>query len=109
MDTMTGEIELLQGTVAGNKEAFGAVVRRYQGLVCAVAYSATGDVGTSEELAQETFIRAWKNLRQLEDLGKFRAWLCTIARNLAHTSRRGIRRGNTYPLSEAAGLSAGGP
>jgi len=36
MDTTTGEIELLQGTVAGNKEAFGAVVRRYQSLVCAV-------------------------------------------------------------------------
>jgi RNA polymerase sigma factor (sigma-70 family) len=109
MNETAREIQLLQASAAGNRDAFGTVVRRYQGLVCAVAYSATGDVGTSEELAQETFIRAWKNLRQLEDLGKFRAWLCTIARNLAHTSRRGIRRGNTYPLSEAAGLSAGGP
>ena len=85
MDDTTSEIELLQGSVAGNKEAFGAVVRRYQSLVCAVTYSATGDVGTSEELAQETFIRAWRNLSQLDDPRKFRVWLCQIARNLART------------------------
>ncbi len=109
MDDTTSEIELLQGSAAGSKEAFGAVVRRYQALVCAVTYSATGDVGASEELAQETFIRAWKNLRQLEDPGKFRAWLCTIARNLANTSLRASRTGAAHPLARAAGLSAAGP
>jgi RNA polymerase sigma factor (sigma-70 family) len=109
MDDTTSEIELVQGSVAGSKEAFGAVVRRYQSLVCAVTYSATGDVGTSEELAQETFIRAWRNLRQLDDPGKFRAWLCTIARNLANTSLRGSRKGAAHPLENAAELSAAGP
>ena len=85
MDNTTSEAQLLHASAAGNRDAFGTVVRRYQALVCAVAYSATGDVGTSEELAQETFIRAWSNLPQLEDPGKFRIWLCTIARNLANT------------------------
>ena len=109
MNAMTSEAQLLQASVAGSKDAFGAVVRRYQALVCAVTYSATGDIGKSEELAQETFIRAWRGLRHLEDPGKFRAWLCTIARNLANTSLRASRRGANHPLETAAGLSAAGP
>jgi len=109
MNDTTSEAQLLRASVAGSKDAFGTVVRRYQALVCAVTYSATGDIGTSEELAQETFLRAWRNLRQLEDPGRFRAWLCTIARNLANTSLRGSRRGAAHPLDRAAGLSAAGP
>lgn len=108
MNDMTSEAQLLQASVAGSKEAFGAVVRRYQGLVCAVTYSATGDISASEELAQETFLRAWRNLRQLDDPGKFRAWLCKIARNLAYTSLRANRKGATHPL-ERARLPAAGP
>jgi len=96
----------LQGSVAGNKEAFSAVVQRYQGLVCAVTYSATGDVGTSEELAQETFIRAWRNLSQLDDLRKFRGWLCQIARNLARTWLRGRHGGQVQPLEGTGELAA---
>jgi RNA polymerase sigma factor (sigma-70 family) len=88
MSNVAGENELLQASLAGSKEAFGAIVQRYQSLVCAIAYSATGDIAGSEELAQETFLRVWKNLRQLEDLNNFRAWLCAIARNLVSQSIR---------------------
>lgn len=88
MSELTGENELLWASLAGNREAFGAIVERYQSLVCAITYSATGDMGRSEELAQETFIRAWRNLSQLSDVAKFRAWVCTIARNLANASIR---------------------
>ena len=88
MNKTASENDLLQASLAGDKEAFGAIVRRYQSLVCAIAYSATGDLGKSEELAQESFLRAWKSLRQLDDLTRFRAWLCTIARNLVSQSVR---------------------
>ena len=77
MDTFTNEIDLLNASLSGNKEAFGTIVENYQSLVCSITYSATGDFAKSEELAQETFIRAWKELKQLKDLEKFRAWLCT--------------------------------
>ncbi|MHC4625106.1 MAG: RNA polymerase sigma factor [Planctomycetota bacterium] len=80
------EGELLQATLAGSRKAFGAIVEKYQGLVCGITYSATGNRARSEELAQETFVRAWTQLRQLRDLGSFRAWLCTIARNAAKKS-----------------------
>lgn len=88
MDTFTNEIDLLNASLSGNKEAFGTLVENYQSLVCSITYSATGDFAKSEELAQETFIRAWKELKQLKDLGKFRAWLCTITRNLLRQSIR---------------------
>jgi RNA polymerase sigma factor (sigma-70 family) len=92
MDGAANEYELLRASLAGSKEAFGAVVQRYQSLVCAITYSATGDIGRSEELAQETFLRVWKSLRQLDNLANFRAWLCAIARNLASRSIRAKRK-----------------
>jgi len=78
----TTEIELLQASLAGSSEAFEAIVKRYQSLVCAITYSATTDLERSEELAQQTFVNAWRNLAQLKDLNKFRTWLCSIARSV---------------------------
>jgi len=80
------EVELLQASLAGSRQAFGAIVEKYQSLVCGITYSATGKRSRSEELAQETFIKAWTQLRQLRDLGRFRPWLSTIARNAATKS-----------------------
>ena len=47
------------------REAFGEIVRRYQNLVSAVTYSITGNRQESEDLAQETFIMAWKDMEKL--------------------------------------------
>ena len=100
---MTNEAELLQASLGGSREAFGSVVERYQSLICGIIYSATGDLGKSEELAQETFIRAWKGLRQLKNLDSFRAWLCTIARNVVRTS---IKRRRQDAIDAAEPLGA---
>jgi RNA polymerase sigma factor (sigma-70 family) len=112
MNDWTGESELLRASLAGSREAFGEIVQRYQSLVCAITYSATGDFGKSEELAQETFVRAWRNLSRLEDTAKFRAWLCTIARNLARVSIRIRARdavGRAKPLDGAEVVPATSP
>jgi RNA polymerase sigma factor (sigma-70 family) len=103
---VASEAELLQASLAGSKEAFGTIVEQYQSLICAITYSGTGDFAKSEELAQETFFRAWKELRQLKDLGRFRAWLCTIARNLA---RKSIKRGRRDIIGDAQPLEGVGP
>jgi RNA polymerase sigma factor (sigma-70 family) len=103
IEKMTNEAELLQASLGGSREAFGSVVERYQSLICGITYSATGDVGKSEELAQETFIRAWKGLRQLKDVERFRAWLCTIARNVVRTS---IKRRRQDAIDTAKPLEA---
>ena len=82
MAKSTNEIDLLRACINGKTTAFEEVVQKYQSFICAITFSATCDVEKSEELAQETFIKAWKNLSQLKDMTKFRAWLCSIARSI---------------------------
>lgn len=95
------DAELVSESVAGNREAFGQIVSRYQSLMCSVAYSATGSLSQSEDLAQDTFITAWKQLRGLREPEKLRAWLCGIARNLINNS---LRRDGREPSHRAAPL-----
>ena len=80
--TALNDTELVAASLSGNRDAFGQIVARYQSLVCSLAYSATGSLTHSEDLAQETFVIAWKQLKQLREPGKLSSWLCGIARNL---------------------------
>jgi len=95
------DAELVQASLAGNRDAFGQIVERYQSLVCSLAYSATGSLNTSEDLAQETFLTAWKQLAGLREPEKLRAWLCGIARNIIHSS---LRRQGREPSHRAEAL-----
>jgi RNA polymerase sigma factor (sigma-70 family) len=98
---VNNDAELVGGTLAGNRDAFSQIVSRYQSLICSLAYSATGSLGQSEDLAQETFITAWKHLSHLREREKLRAWLCGIARNRINNF---LRREGREPLREAEPL-----
>ena len=63
----TADAELVARSAEGDREAFGQIVTRYQTLICSVAYNATGQIAQSEDLAQETFLTAWRELRQLRE------------------------------------------
>jgi RNA polymerase sigma factor (sigma-70 family) len=80
--------DLWQLVRQGSVPAFEALVRRYQSLVCAVAYNACGDLALSEDVAQEAFWAAWRERASLAEPGCLRGWLCGIARNLGHNARR---------------------
>jgi RNA polymerase sigma factor (sigma-70 family) len=99
--TANTDAELVSGTLEGNHDAFGQIVSRYQSLICSLAYSATGSLGQSEDLAQETFITAWKHLRHLREHHKLRSWLCGIARNRINNF---LRREGREPIREAESL-----
>ncbi|MDD5141252.1 MAG: RNA polymerase sigma factor [Verrucomicrobiales bacterium] len=98
---VNNDAELVNGTLAGNRDAFSQIVSRYQSLVCSLAYSATGSLGQSEDLAQETFITAWKHLGHLRERDKLRSWLCGIARNRINNF---LRREGREPIREAEPL-----
>jgi RNA polymerase sigma factor (sigma-70 family) len=106
INRMTGlstldDLELVERSRSGDRDAFGELVARYQSLVCSITYSATGSLTTSEDLAQETFVAAWKQLGSLREPAKLRSWLCGIARNLSHNL---VRRNVREPVSQSASL-----
>jgi len=99
--------DLVGESLSGNRDAFGQIVSRYQSLICSLAYSATGSLSQSEDLAQDTFVAAWKQLRDLREPEKLRAWLCGIARNLIHNSLRKQGREPSHRAEPLEEISAG--
>lgn len=95
-----GDARLVELCLGGNRNAFGQIVARYQSLVCSIAYSACGDIGRSEDLAQDTFVSAWKNMAGLKEPEKLKSWLCGIARNLVNNSMRAQQRVPTARADE---------
>ncbi len=99
------DADLVCATLSGDRDAFAQIITRYQRLICSLTYNATGNLGQSEDLAQETFITAWKNLSLLRERDKLRSWLCGIARNrvnsfLRHEGREPV--GLAEPIEEIA-------
>ena len=94
---------LVTATLAGDRHAFGQIVARYQALICSLAYNATGSVRQSEDLAQDTFVAAWRDLAQLREAAKLRGWLCTIVR---HQISRAFSRAVREPAHAAEPLDA---
>src|SRR5450631_3877590 len=95
--------EILRKIHAGDRQAFAEVVKSYQRLL----FGFLGRMGLSqaqaEDLAQETFVRAWQSLGSYRpELGKFSTWLFTIARNLALTELGRAYRVLEQPISDEA-------
>jgi RNA polymerase sigma factor (sigma-70 family) len=94
----SSDAQLVAASRSGSREAFGALIERHQQAVCAVAYARTGSLTASEDIAQEAFLSAWKNLARLEAPERFRSWLCGTARNLASRFQR--REKSAAPLED---------
>jgi RNA polymerase sigma factor (sigma-70 family) len=103
--TPGADADLVNASLSGDRDAFGRIVARYQSLVCSVVYSATGDLGHSEDVAQETFIAAWKQMADLREPAKLRSWLCGIARNLVRNHLRAQGRDPSHRASSLDDIS----
>jgi RNA polymerase sigma factor (sigma-70 family) len=97
------DAELVAESLGGNRDAFRQIVERYQTLISSLAYCATGNVSQSEDLAQETFVTAWKQLAELREPDKLRPWLCSITRFLISKE---FRRQGREPVHAAESLEA---
>jgi RNA polymerase sigma-70 factor (ECF subfamily) len=80
---------LLAGLQAGGPDVGLAFVRRFQRHVYGVALAVVGDAEIAEDVAQQTFERAWRRASSFNpERGSVRTWLTTIAHNLAIDSVR---------------------
>lgn len=104
-DGATSDIELVSRSLAGDRDAFAGIVQKYQSLVCSLAYSATGSLGRSEELAQETFVVAWQRMAELREPEKLRSWLCGIVRRLTGKALRSASREPTHAAGPLESLN----
>ena len=95
---------LLRKAARGDSEAFGAIIKRYQQLVYAMAVQVTRDPAAAKDIAQDTFISAFKALKNLRSEDSFAPWLRSIARNMALSWRKEQRRATS--LEEAGSLQA---
>jgi RNA polymerase sigma-70 factor (ECF subfamily) len=97
-DTRSDDNALLLGYGSGDPEAGRAFVHRYQRRVYGLARSVVGDPTQAEEIAQEAFIRAWRNAGSYDARrGAVSSWLLTITRNLAVDALRKKRAQPTDP------------
>jgi RNA polymerase sigma factor (sigma-70 family) len=75
---------LLAGLATGDRDAAAGFVRRFQSRVYGLAVTILGDAKGAEDVAQETFVRAWRHAPSYDARrGSVSVWLLTIARNLA--------------------------
>jgi len=78
--------------VDGDTAAWEALMRAHQEAVFRLAYLIVGDPDDAEDVAQETFLRAWKHLRGFDATRPLRPWLLSIASNLSSNRRRSAGR-----------------
>lgn len=97
----------------GDEVAWGYVVRQHQEAVFRLAYLLLRDADDAEDVTQETFIRAYRNLDRFDVARPLRPWLLEIARNQCYNWSRALRRrvaalqrwGHAVPNAPVDGVS----
>jgi len=96
------DLELVAGLIAGDERAFEELYAHYgEGIRRHVSRMVRSDA--AQDLAQETFLRAWQRAEQWDGRGTFKAWLYRIATNLALNHFRTVRRRREQPLHAGRG------
>jgi len=80
--------------------SFADVVDQHWSAVCRLLHHLTGNAHDTEDLAQETFLKAWKSRGKFQEGTNRRAWLLKIASNAFFDLRRGQKRSPAEPLVE---------
>lgn len=100
---------LVEDCQNGNPAAFDELVRRHKDRVYNVVYRFLGNHEDAQDVAQETFLRAYLGIRQFEGRAKVYTWLYSIAGNLARNRLRDMgRRGRNRTVSLGAVEESGG-
>jgi RNA polymerase sigma-70 factor, ECF subfamily len=92
------DIRIMLRVREDDASAFAELVERYQHRLVAVMHHLVGRLDEAEDLAQEVFLRVYRNRHKYSPKAKFSTWLFTIANNLALNSLRDRKRKPVVPL-----------
>ena len=96
--TGTSDDALISASQRGDQAAFTEIVRRYQRAVYRVAYALVRNPSDADDLAQETFVRAWGAIGRFELGQPLHPWLARITTNLAYSLFRSRKRRPETPI-----------
>jgi RNA polymerase sigma-70 factor (ECF subfamily) len=82
------DLELIERTLGGDSNAFGALVERFQRAIYRVAFSIVRDESEADVVTQDTFVQAYTHLRKFQRRSEFGTWLTRIAINRSRDSLR---------------------
>jgi RNA polymerase sigma-70 factor (ECF subfamily) len=100
-ETASDDAELLERIRGGATDDFAELVRRHQSRVFAILHRYERDAHKVEDLAQETFLKAWRALGQFDGRAPFEHWLSRVAARVALDHlRKEKRRQNEIGLPE---------
>ena len=88
MSTGSSDYDIINQVLAGNHQAYGVLVARYQSYVFTIALRFTKNREDAEEVAQDIFIKAYRSLADFRGASKFSTWLYTIVNNTCITFLR---------------------
>jgi len=92
------DIRLMSLASTGDMAAFEQLVERHQRMVIGTVGRMLGTNADAEDIAQQVFVRVWKNVKRYEPRAKFTTWLLKITRNLVFNELRRRSRHPAVPL-----------
>ncbi|MFO0683310.1 MAG: sigma-70 family RNA polymerase sigma factor [Sandaracinus sp.] len=92
--------QLVEAARNGDPRAFEALVKRYRHRIFALALHMTGSPSDADDITQDAFVRAFKNIHRFEGRSEFFTWLYRIALNRALNVRRDNKRRRTTDLDD---------
>lgn len=93
--------KIIDKAITGDKMAFRSIVIHYGKTVNNLAYRYTNNHSTAEDIAQETFIKAFKALHGYQHTAKFSTWLYRITSNASIDHIRKYKKSNVYNSYES--------
>src|SRR3989304_5032746 len=105
-ETSASEISAVRRAQGGDVDAFAELVKQYQRRTVSVAYRLLGNIEDASDVSQDAFVRAYRNLAQLDDPSRFGPWLLGVVSNLALNFRRARKSRSATSLDDVEVASA---
>jgi RNA polymerase sigma-70 factor (ECF subfamily) len=98
VEEIMDDLLLVGSSQEGDRIAFGSLIDHYYKGIYRFAFQYTGRHHDADEVSQETFLRAFENIRKLKDGSRFKGWIFMIASNLLRKRAKQIKREKTLDM-----------
>ena len=103
------ELELVRRCQAGQSDAFDELVTRYRTRIFAMIYNMVHNEQDAWDLAQESFLKAWRSIKRFRGKSSFYTWMYRIVMNVTidWLRKKQIKGGGTEFVASCAGVGTG--